>query len=209
MKNQSKVQSYYKFHSQIYDLTRWTFLFGRKSLVNQLTNFINEDTKILEIGCGTGSLLKDLEENTNAKLYGIDMSSEMLEKASKKLERTELINQKFEKGLFPEASFDIIIVSYFLTFFKEKDSILETIKHYLKPDGLLANVDFWNANHKLYNKFMLKNNIIIDSNLKNELNKNFSSVYDYSNKAYGGIWDFYLFIGRNSRQDKYERSTFS
>lgn len=197
MDKQKQIKNYYKFHSNIYDITRWTFLFGRKRLINNLLPHLNEKSKVLEIGCGTGSILKELEQNSEAELYGLDFSEEMLKKAGNKLKRTKLINARFEEGIFDDLKFDVIIVSYFLTFFKNKEAILDLIKSNLNDGGLIANVDFSSANINLYDSFMQKNNILIDSNLIDQMNVRFDKVFEYSNKAYLGLWNFYLFIGKN------------
>ncbi len=55
------MRRYYRWQSVIYDLTRWTFLFGRNEMLNRLP--IRNDLKtmrLVEVGCGTGRNLKRL-----------------------------------------------------------------------------------------------------------------------------------------------------
>ena len=47
------IQGYYALHSRIYDATRWTFLFGRESILRRSAK-IAAPERILEVGCGTG-----------------------------------------------------------------------------------------------------------------------------------------------------------
>ncbi len=48
------MDNYYKFQSKIYDMTRWTFLFGRDEIIKAIPLERNAEIKILEVGCGTG-----------------------------------------------------------------------------------------------------------------------------------------------------------
>ena len=56
------LQRYYHFQSVIYDLTRWSFLFGRRRLVQQLITS-PPPHRILEIACGTGTNLRWLAQS--------------------------------------------------------------------------------------------------------------------------------------------------
>jgi len=79
------VSSYYKVHSKIYDLTRWSILFGRDRLLEVIPNDFQPE-RILDLGCGTGKhLVKLAERFPDAKIIGVDASKEMLNKASVKI----------------------------------------------------------------------------------------------------------------------------
>ena len=79
------LEKYYRFHSRIYDATRWIFLFGRDRLVKEIAASF-QPTRILEIGCGTGKNLVRLREMfPGVDLTGLDLSQDMLEVARKKL----------------------------------------------------------------------------------------------------------------------------
>jgi len=53
------LEKYYKTHSKIYDVTRWSFLFGRNALIKAIARYCRPEW-ILEIGCGTGKNLAAL-----------------------------------------------------------------------------------------------------------------------------------------------------
>jgi S-adenosylmethionine-diacylgycerolhomoserine-N-methlytransferase len=62
---------YYRFHSRIYDATRWIFLFGRDRLIRTTANFC-QPARILEVGCGTGKNLVRLRQTfPGASLTGL------------------------------------------------------------------------------------------------------------------------------------------
>ncbi len=81
--------------------------------------------KILDVGCGVGSILKEVRKG---ELTGLDLSSRFLEEAKKELRG----RARFVKGnaedmakLFPNAAFDKIFTS-------------EVIEHVLHPDRVVA-----------------------------------------------------------------------
>ena len=83
------IDKYYQFQAKVYDLTRWSFLFGRKPLVGILPFTKDEAFSVLEVGCGTGYNLLNLAQTyPKATLVGMDLSSDMLAIAKKKSQGT-------------------------------------------------------------------------------------------------------------------------
>jgi S-adenosylmethionine-diacylgycerolhomoserine-N-methlytransferase len=79
-----RMNHYYQFQSQIYDLTRWTFLFGRKRVIRKIPVLSSDVKTILEVGCGTGRNLIALANRfPNATIVGLDISEDMVMKARK------------------------------------------------------------------------------------------------------------------------------
>ena len=70
-------------HAKIYDLTRWTFLFGREALMRRLAAILNPE-RLLEVGCGTGKNLLELGRLfPGARSRGVESSAPMLTRAQK------------------------------------------------------------------------------------------------------------------------------
>ncbi|MEZ4622108.1 MAG: class I SAM-dependent methyltransferase [Caldilineaceae bacterium] len=68
---------YYRFHAKLYDLTRWSFLFGREALIRTLPGCCRA-TRILEVGCGTGKNLMVLAAAfPAAEITGVDLSPDI------------------------------------------------------------------------------------------------------------------------------------
>jgi SAM-dependent methyltransferase len=79
------ITRYYRIHARIYDLTRWSYLKGRKALLRRVAARFHP-TRILEVGCGTGRNLLQLGHRfPQAELWGLDLSADMLSVAVKKL----------------------------------------------------------------------------------------------------------------------------
>lgn len=193
-----RIEKYYKFQSKIYDATRWSFLFGRKTLIKKLNKFIEPGMRLIELGCGTGHNLKLLENRKDIEITGLDLSNQMLEIASKKLERTKLLNMEYNIETFAPESFDVILMSYFVTLNSDKTPIMDAVEKHLSKGGIIALVDFHKANLDSYNKFMLKKHIHIDPGLLKISKEKFTTKFTKIRSGYFNIWDWMLYIGEKN-----------
>lgn len=80
----------------------------------KLIPHLNEKTRILDIGCGTGGQTITLAKNTGAQITAVDMLPQFLEKLMKKAIENHLIDRILAKKMlmdnltFEEKSFDVI-----------------------------------------------------------------------------------------------------
>jgi len=143
--------------SRFYDYTLG--LLGRKYSKMALERLsVVEGETVLEIGFGTGHCLKRIAKLVGpaGKVYGIDISPEMLEKTKKRLEKEGLANRvKLCCGdatclPFDESAFDAVFMSFTLEVFDtpEIPRVLARIKKVLKPGGRLGIVDMSKENGK-------------------------------------------------------------
>jgi len=88
---------------------------------------------ILEVGCGTGSLLKILQQNNN--VYGVDISESGIQKAKKENIKCELININRDSLPFPDNSFDICICLETIEHLENPYHCLKEIRRVLKKKG--------------------------------------------------------------------------
>jgi S-adenosylmethionine-diacylgycerolhomoserine-N-methlytransferase len=141
----------YRFQRHIYDASRRYYLLGRDELLDRLVP--PSDGSILEIGCGTGrNLIGAARRYPDAKLFGVDISQEMLRTALNtmgrmKLERRVTIACADAKSFDPLASlgqcrFDRIYFSYTLSMVAEWRAALRHALSLLAQDGELHIVDF-------------------------------------------------------------------
>ncbi len=70
-------------------------------------NFIKKGSKILDLGCGSGIIAKEFQNFFQAKIVGVDIKDNRVEKIP-----FEIIDGKFLP--FPENSFDIVLINYVL-----------------------------------------------------------------------------------------------
>ncbi len=98
--------------------------------------------RVLDIGCGTGSLLRALAPRIGASV-GVDVSSGMIAEARRRQPASSQISFEIIEGPvlpFADASFDVVVS--FLSFrYLDWDPILREIARVLRPDGRLLLVD--------------------------------------------------------------------
>lgn len=105
--------------------------------------WIQPGARVLEIGCGTGSLAA-LMIQRGADVTGIDISEPMLAQARHNAPEAKFVHlTAMELGRFEECAFDTVVST--LTFSElteaERSYALEGIRRVLKPDGRLVIAD--------------------------------------------------------------------
>ena len=196
----SQIVRYYRLHARIYDLTRWTFLKGREELIRRVAAQC-QPRRILEVGCGTGKNLLHLGLLfPEAQLWGLDLSPNMLARASEKLRglrhRLTLIEAAYDRPV-ASSQFDLVVFSYALSMFNPGwDAALKTASHDLSPGGVIAVVDFHDSASKMFKQWMGLNHVRLDSHLLPRLEDLLSSWECTVRPACCGLWSYFLFVGR-------------
>ncbi|PAU93965.1 methyltransferase type 12 [Aliifodinibius salipaludis] len=192
------IAQYYRFHSHIYDATRWSFLFGRKTLVEEIPS-LPTNARILEVGCGTGDNLIQLKQRfPNTQITGIDISTDMLGKARTKITDPAISLKRRRYGAINlnEEPYDLILLSYSLTMMGAGyPQIITELKNDLSKNGYLAIVDFHTSPLPWFRKWMKINHADFSGELYPLLKESFSSVQTSFHNAYLGLWNYFLFIG--------------
>ncbi|HLA03073.1 MAG TPA: methyltransferase domain-containing protein [Aestuariivirga sp.] len=141
----------YRFQRHIYDASRRYYLLGRDRLLDRLAP--PPGGSILEIGCGTGrNLIGAARRYPDARLFGIDISQEMLRTALNTMSRMKLERRvtlacadatSFDSvsGLGQDR-FDRVYFSYTLSMVPEWRAALCHAFSLLSEDGELHIVDF-------------------------------------------------------------------
>jgi len=195
------IERYYKFHSRIYDATRWSFLFGRTAILEPIAA-VAKPTRILEIGCGTGKNLVTLAKHfPNAEVTGLDLSETMLDVAKGKAEafggRVKLLHRSYDAPLNTEPAYDLILFSYALTMFNPGwETAIECAAKDLVPGGHIAVVDFHDSMFPWFKRWMGVNHVRMDSHLQPKLEALFQPQTNKLCAAYGGVWKYLMFVGR-------------
>lgn len=196
------IARYYRLHARVYDLTRWSFLKGRETLMRRVAARFSP-TRILEVGCGTGRNLLHLGRRfPQAQLWGIDLSAAMLSVAEKKLQsllpRFTLIHAAYDRPLAPAPQFDLVVFSYVLSMFNPGwEEALATAARDLVSGGAIAVVDFHNSGSQLFKRWMGLHHVRLESHLLPQLQARFISGDSCIKSAFGGLWSYFLFLGQN------------
>lgn len=139
----------YRYQRYIYDFTRKYYLFGRDTLIRELS--VPSGGSVLEVGCGTGrnlAMIGDLYPD--ARLFGLDISAEMLATAKAKLRRLGRTDANlriadatnFTAASFGENGFDRIVISYALSMIPDWQKAIDAAIGALNPGGSLHIADF-------------------------------------------------------------------
>lgn len=148
---ESQLDRNYRYQRYVYDLTRRYYLLGREDCLRDLSP--PTGGTVLEMGCGTArNLILAAKMYPEARLFGVDLSGEMLATARTTLARTGLAdrialahadatifdgNEHFGVGRF-----DRIFFSYVLSMIPPWERAIEHAASMLEPDGSLHIVDF-------------------------------------------------------------------
>jgi len=141
----------YRRQRHIYDITRKYFLLGRDRLIAGLD--VPDGGTVLELGCGTGrNLVAIARRYPTARVFGIDLSEEMLMTATQSVSEDDLRAQitlaqgdatAFDCGrVFGVARVDRIVVSYALSMMPAWRKVIDNAARQLAPGGEIHVVDF-------------------------------------------------------------------
>lgn len=99
----------------------------------------------LDLGCGTGEMMKlILQQSDDKSLYGIDLSEKMLEVAKEKLgNRVNLILGDSEQLPFSDSFFDVVYCNDSFHHYPAPDKVLSEVCRVLKPGGIFVMCDCW------------------------------------------------------------------
>ncbi|MGF6155975.1 S-adenosylmethionine-diacylgycerolhomoserine-N-methyltransferase [Ensifer sp. KUDG1] len=144
-----RMDHMYRYQRHFYDLTRKYYLFGRDTLIREMNPA--SSASVLEVGCGTGRNLALIGRCfPSARLFGLDISQEMLTSADAKLNRGG--NRRatlrvadatdFNPAIFDESGFDHIVISYSLSMIPDWQKAIDAAIAALNPGGSLHIADF-------------------------------------------------------------------
>jgi len=98
---------------------------------------------VLDVGCGTGALLRMIQDRKKgAKLFGVDLSEQMIQVAKAKLgEKAHLKVSDSEKLPFPNEAFDLVTCTFSFHHYPNPGTVLQEMRRVLVPGGRLVLAD--------------------------------------------------------------------
>jgi methionine biosynthesis protein MetW len=153
-----------------------------------ISEIIKKNTRVLDVGCGDGTLMKFLKENKNVDARGFEISKTKAQNCIGK--GLSVIEGDAEKDLqqFPNSSFDYAILSQTLQAFYNPEKVIDDLLRVSKNAIVtIPNFGFW----KIRLHLLLKGTMPITKNLPDEW-------YNTPNLHMCSIKDFFDFCSKKN-----------
>jgi len=136
-----------------------------KKEFNTIASLVKNNSKVLDVGCGDGELMKYINENITNDIRGLEISKSNVQKCIEK--GLTVIEGDAEKDLkqFTASSFDYVILSQTLQAFFNPEEVLEQLLRIGKQTIVsIPNFGYWKVRLHL----LFKGTMPITKNLPNE-----------------------------------------
>ena len=151
-----------------------------------ISELIENNTRVLDVGCGDGTLMKYLKDEKNVDTRGLEISKNNVQNCTSK--GLSVIEGNAEKDLhqFPNLSFDYVILSQTLQAFYNPEKVIdELLRVANKAVVTIPNFGHWIVRIHL----LLKGTMPVTQNLPNEW-------YNTPNLHMCTIKDFFNFCSK-------------
>jgi len=99
---------------------------------------LDKDSRILDFGCGTGNYADKMQRLTESRVFGVDPSEAMIEKAEQKNVNVTFKHGNHEQVPFPEAYFDFIYMTDVIHHVPDIDKLFVSLQRILTKNGKLC-----------------------------------------------------------------------
>lgn len=99
---------------------------------------IHEESRVLEVGCGTGNYICSLRESVGCDCRGIDPSEQMLEQALHRSASVPITRERAENIDFPAESFDLTFSVDVIHHVADRKQAFSEAMRVLRPKGRLC-----------------------------------------------------------------------
>jgi len=126
-----------KIYNMVYEVegSHWWYRVRRQLVKDLISKYANKTTTILDIGCGPGLLLSELQNN-GREIFGVDLSPIALEFCKKRgLKNVSLA----DAGALPfsDNTFDVVLLLDMLEHVQDDSGVLREARRVLKSEGIV------------------------------------------------------------------------
>ena len=147
-----------------------------------ISDFIEKNTRVLDVGCGDGTLMEFLQNNKEIDIRGIEISKDNVQKCIGK--GLTVIEGDAEKDLsqFPDGSFDFVILSQTLQAFLNPEKVIsELLRVGKKAIVTIPNFGYWKIRLHLLTKGTMPITRTLPDEWYNTPNIHMCSIKDFFN----------------------------
>jgi 2-polyprenyl-3-methyl-5-hydroxy-6-metoxy-1,4-benzoquinol methylase len=142
--NVNKSKKFWDMASKNYDKTEERFEYIHSKSRKNTKKYLDKNNVVLDYGCGTGATACEVANDVK-EIYGIDISTKMIEISKRKAAEKNIGNVTFAEGdIFDgelkKESFDRILAFNMLHTIPNPKNAVQRINELLKPDGLFITV---------------------------------------------------------------------
>lgn len=114
---------------------------GYERTLERTASYLDDESRVLEVGCGTGTTALKLAPHA-AHITATDISSSMIDIARDKATREGATNVRFDvagaaDSQYAGRDFDVVLAFNILHLVSDMDALLASLRANLKPGGLL------------------------------------------------------------------------
>jgi S-adenosylmethionine-diacylgycerolhomoserine-N-methlytransferase len=198
------MSGYYAWQSSFYDATRWSFLWERNRIIDDLK--LGAGETVLELGCGTGRNFSRIVSRIGAagRLIAVDCSAPMLRRCRKRIaergwNNVELIDDEYGAAPIRAGAVDAVLLSYSLSMMRGWREALECARRELRLGGRIGVVDFCltrrNPAVLAFSRWLACNHVTLDNPYREHLADRFCLQACATRNGLGGLWSLYRFVG--------------
>ena len=115
-----------------------------------IADLLPNNTRVLDVGCGDGSLMSLLNEEKHIEVRGLELNQENVQECIHKGLPVIQGNAETELHQFPDKSFDYVVLSQTLQAFYEPEKVLRNLLRIGKSVVIsIPNFGFWKVRTKL------------------------------------------------------------
>jgi len=130
-----------------------------------ISSLIEKNSKVLDVGCGNGELMKYISENISINIRGLEISKKNIQSCIEKGLTVIEGNAEIDLGQFPNKSFNYVILSQTLQAFLNPEKVLyELLRVGRKAIVTIPNFGHWRVRVDL----LFKGTMPVTENLPND-----------------------------------------